>query len=563
MSLPNGDDDDNGRPPWRDPFSHRDDSAMYPTKKLIASSSENDADDRTADETSIGSMSFSSDMASIAATGANLLPSTPMRMRSRSQEAPTSALTADSSAENDDNTVRSGVSCNAEDAAATQLRRSRNRRQLQRLGVATGAAFALFVYMLIPTALLLSMILFGSVSSTFLYQLSTIMRWEFHRSILEGRGIGDYLPQSIYDLLTSTSVHDFLSDPDGIFGASEHLPYLMLYLIPGLTQEQLDQYVNRLSPTHQRLLRNEQGMLGFLLNRNNHRFENPSDDNQDSTIMRFIIGDERIREWRRRQGGQQRHPSNITPRRLELPPTIPEENPPQPSSRIPETETRENARPESAPEHLSTGIPSTVAAVVDSTAIPPAPLSSTRDSSPQSPTTRPNQTRRNSERSISVTYDMVLVDAIGSAMSNIVGDATNSVRERAQETFRQTLATPIYRVSLGVTALGLGVGAYGLSNGTYDLQSFVRPIGQLISNVMGSLLGTGIGSGSSQNQGGSNPWVQLSLSMPSVGMLMGSTVASGTTAVVLGLFGMTHKGGESSSAAAAAKTTRKDQESPQ
>ncbi len=507
MSLPN-DDENNGRQPRRNPFGHRDSPAISPSKKLTVASSE--TDDRTADETSVGSMSFSSDITSI--VPANIVPATPIRPAiNRIDETPVSALSANTS---DDASIQSGVSFNTEDGAAIQLRRQQNQMQLRNLGAATGATFALFTYMLVPTALLLSMILFGSVSSAFLYQLGAIMHWEFHRSILEGRGIGDYLPESLYQALTATSLHDFLSDPDGIFGANEHIPYLMLYMIPGLTEEQLEQYVNRLNPTHQRILRSNQGLMGFLLNRNNHRLS-PSEANQDSTLMRFLMGDERLREWRQRQGSsQQQNPLNMAPRRLELPPTIPEEE----ASRE-ESNTSEPA-----------GIPATVAAVVGSTAVPNPPTTE-RDGTSETPANTSTPERRPSTAG----EEMVLFDAMGAAVASFLGDATSTVRQHAQETFRDALATPIYRVSLGVTALGLGVGALGLANGTYDLQSFSRPLAQFVSNFMGSLLGSG---STSRTTTASSHGIRLSFTMPSGGVLMGSTIASGTTAVVLGLFGI-------------------------
>jgi len=170
MSLPNGDDDDeNGRLPWKDPYGPGQGADISPVKKLaIAETSAENDDDRTADETSIGSMSYTSDLTSVAATGTNLLPSTPLQQghtRPGVNETPISALTA--TTETDDNSIQSGVSYNSEDAAGLQLRRGRNRRRLQGLGAATGATFALFMYMLVPTALLFSMILFGGVSSAF------------------------------------------------------------------------------------------------------------------------------------------------------------------------------------------------------------------------------------------------------------------------------------------------------------------------------------------------------------------------------------------------------------
>ena len=110
------------------------------------------------------------------------------------------------------------------------------------------------------------MILFGTVSTAFFFRFAEVILWEFDRTILEGRGIGDYLPRGLYELLTERSVHDFLSDPDGIFGGSEHIPYLLLYIVPGLTPQQRNEYVGRLSHNHRRLLLSDQGLLGFFLN---------------------------------------------------------------------------------------------------------------------------------------------------------------------------------------------------------------------------------------------------------------------------------------------------------
>jgi hypothetical protein len=183
--------------------------------------------------------------------------------------------------------------------------------------------------------------------------------------------------------------------------------------------------------------------------------------------------------------------------------------------------------PESIPEPPSAGIPAIVAAIVG------------RGSAAQPSVTIPNPGRQSPERGASIPVDMILFDAVGSAVANFVGDATNAVRQRAQESLREAVTVPIYRLSLGMAALGLGVGAYGLAIGTYDLRS----IGELLSNVMSSLLGGGSGGGSSSPRGSggsaSTPWAGLSMLMPSGGLVVGSTIASGTTAVVLGLFGIT------------------------
>lgn len=579
MSLPNNDDDKNGRPPWRDPFGPRDGAAISPIKKLTVASSnggndnteeDDDDDDRTADETSIGSMSFSSDITSVAGAMGGFTTTTTTTTNSLLSTPPRLGRTLLDDSSSIQSSLSVTTSTEDDTAVLLQLRRGRNRRQLQRLGIATGITFALVVYMLIPTALLLSMILFGSVSSAFFYQLADTAVWEFHRSVLEGRGIGDYLPRGLYQILTSTSVHDVLTDPDGFFGANEHLPYLLLYLIPGLTPEQLDRYVHRLSPTYQGLLRNEQGLLGFYVNRNNHRAdtnnsngEPSSSSSSSSTLMRVVMGDERLREWQQPQPQPQ---GATTPRRLELPPTIPEgaswgdthttgsgvtaEDPAPSSRRNPEDEESRSGEGGSP-----VGIPATVAAIVGRAATvpnPPSPSaagSSTElrpPSQSQLPATmRPHTTATatppttpHPSSDAPVEDTTVLMDALGSALANIVGDATHTVRERAQESFRDALSATVhpgrlYGASLGVTVFGLGLGAYGLATGTYDPRDLVRPIGRLLHQTIGSV-GGGAGRGASSGGGGAPPF----LSMPSGGLLVGSTIASGTMVLVLGLLGV-------------------------
>ena len=95
--------------------------------------------------------------------------------------------------------------------------RQRKRKQLKQLGIATILTFFLNIYLLCsipPTPVAVSMILFGSLTLALGYQLAKIVRTEV-RSMIEGRGIGDYLPSKLYDLLYSTSLHDLLSNHGG------------------------------------------------------------------------------------------------------------------------------------------------------------------------------------------------------------------------------------------------------------------------------------------------------------------------------------------------------------
>jgi len=331
MSLPNQDDDDGRRPPGRTPFGS---DGISPIKKLTVALDEDDEvdDEQTSAETSIGSMSFASDLTSVVAgagagAGGGAAGAAPQTTAAIIGNAtPMSALTMETRAahEADSNSIRSSGSNHSRldyDESAIQERRRNNLRQLQQLGIATGVTFSMFLYLLVPTALLMSMILFGGVSAAFMARLAVYLQWEFNRSILEGRGIGDYLPQGMYEALTSSSLNDILTDPDGIFGVSEHMPYILLYMIPGLTREQRDAYVGQLSPHHQRLLRNEHGLLGYLHNRNRHL--NPNNGEASSFLMRLLMGDERLRQQQQLLQMQNTRLSSSS-NRLELPPTIPE-----------------------------------------------------------------------------------------------------------------------------------------------------------------------------------------------------------------------------------------------
>eukprot|EP00536_Pseudo-nitzschia_multiseries_P008513 jgi/Psemu1/20579/gm1.20579_g len=596
MSLPNDDDDDGRRPPWRAPFGHGDrigNDGISPIKKLTVALDDDDDDDdeQTSAETSIGSISFSSDLTSVVAgAGLGAAPAAASQTAGMGN-----ATRVANETETDSNSIRS-VGSNSlrleHDEPAIRERRRQNLRQIQQLGIATGVTFSLFLYLLIPTALLLSMILFGGVSAAFMARLAGYLQWEFHRTILEGRGIGDYLPQGLYEALTSSSLDDILSDPDGIFGVSEHMPYILLYMIPGLSREQRNAYVSRLSPTHQRLLRNEQGLLGYLHNRNRHRSEN-SEQPESSLLMRLLMGDERLRQQQQQlqmqmqnQNQNPRSSTNSSNRLLELPPTIPEgaswgdtselgpdDDPASASSSsvlgptsisspiAPTTTTTTTTTPvapaivtgREAPSSSGAGssaaadIPATVSPIVGravvlneapqqaidrgATSTPPttnAPASASASASAeQTPPTRarPQVGRENSERSIVIPGDFVLFDAIGTAMSNIVGEASQTVSNRALESVQSALRGPVLRASIGVTALGLGIGAYGLSTGAYTTESLTRPVAELFRGLFGG------GSGSRSGDRSS------SFSLPTGSVLVGATLASGTTAVVLGAFG--------------------------
>jgi hypothetical protein len=112
---------------------------------------------------------------------------------------------------------------------------------------------------------------------TFFYQLFQMMRSDYQRAI-QGRGLGELLPASVYESLVNTSFHEFMTD--GAFVRENQ--HFMLYFIPGLNREQLESYLDRLVPRHRRRL-HRPGLGNFL----------------GEGFMRQIIGDQGMAERQR------------------------------------------------------------------------------------------------------------------------------------------------------------------------------------------------------------------------------------------------------------------------
>jgi hypothetical protein len=122
-----------------------------------------------------------------------------------------------------------------------------------------------------------------------LFKLYQRARLEY-QSMITGQGIGRFLPQSLYDQLVNVSFHDWMVN--GTF-VQENQHYL-LYFIPGLSPEQLNQHVSNLLPRHRRALQRP-GLGNFL----------------GPQFMRLLVGDQGMAE---REGLEPR----VVPRRLEL-----------------------------------------------------------------------------------------------------------------------------------------------------------------------------------------------------------------------------------------------------
>ena len=163
-------------------------------------------------------------------------------------------------------------------------------RQVLHLGLASSGALSLFVVSVVPANILAGVAVVFLLWLSFLYRLFQMMQFEYNTA-LRGRGLGAVLPESWYDQLVNTSFHEFMTD--GTFVRENQ--HFMLYFIPGISVEQLNDYVDRLIPRHRRAL-HRPGLGNFL----------------GEGFMRHLLGDQGLAE--RTQGSNPR----LVPRRLEL-----------------------------------------------------------------------------------------------------------------------------------------------------------------------------------------------------------------------------------------------------
>jgi hypothetical protein len=421
--------------------------------------------------------------------------------------------------------------------------RRRYLRQLQTMGLATGATVAISAMIVIPTPLLIAMIVLIGIFTVLIQTMIQVATYEL-QLLMQGRGIGDYLPTSLYEQLTQRSIHDFMSDRSMV----DENAYMMLYFLPGLSRDQIDEYVGRLAPRHQHLL-HRQG-LGFLLG---------------ETFMRFLVGDQRIRRpttvgLEAVEGVDETGSvaSPVVPRRLELPPTIPEEGVADDTSELGEEEDPAtqyarfwgvepgtatgvsiSAIPAAAAAHTTTSgrVNSDVASVVGrevSVSVPvPSSRSTNRVGDVQNATTITTTASsvpptEEDSAAIARAEEQVIYDAIGTSIATYMGVAANMVHTSARQSATLFSGT-VFRASLGVTMVSVGVGLYGFWTGAYHPQTFFQPTLRMLQSQIGSLLRPP--RSILPFQGGWN-------ALPSSEVLIASTAASGATASIMFLFQM-------------------------
>jgi hypothetical protein len=143
-------------------------------------------------------------------------------------------------------------------------------RQVQILvGVSISSLGAFSIFVLPIPALISLLIYLGSLALVG----NLCIRWIMSeiQAMMHGQGIGPFLPAYIYDQLTEMSLHDWMTDTTW----TQQYRHLMLYFIPGIPPERVDQYIDALAPQQTFYLRRRG--LGHLFGED---------------FMRFIMGNE-------------------------------------------------------------------------------------------------------------------------------------------------------------------------------------------------------------------------------------------------------------------------------
>mmetsp|Transcript_99 Transcript_99/g.134 ORF Transcript_99/g.134 Transcript_99/m.134 type:complete len:394 (-) Transcript_99:68-1249(-) len=130
--------------------------------------------------------------------------------------------------------------------------------QLIILAATSTTSLGASIILLLPFPVLLALAL--SVSS-FMYMVYVVILLFYNKrdQIIQVDGIGNYLPPSVYNLLTESTLHEWLQDTSFTL----EFRHLILYFIPGITEQQLEAYIDNLSPTHRYNLRRH-GLGHFL-----------------------------------------------------------------------------------------------------------------------------------------------------------------------------------------------------------------------------------------------------------------------------------------------------------
>ncbi|KAL7430246.1 hypothetical protein ACHAXH_001290, partial [Discostella pseudostelligera] len=124
------------------------------------------------------------------------------------------------------------------------------RSQIILLLGSSGLGLILFLFYALPLVAFLSLVLMVSSMGALLPVAISFVRARYEMEMEHPLGLVRYLPDSLRVFLTETTLHEFMADTT-LFMETR---YLLMYFIPGLSPEQLMEYIHRLPPRHREAL---------------------------------------------------------------------------------------------------------------------------------------------------------------------------------------------------------------------------------------------------------------------------------------------------------------------
>ncbi|KAL7495525.1 hypothetical protein ACHAWT_007221 [Skeletonema menzelii] len=178
-------------------------------------------------------------------TGKDLVPATPSSVATA--ETAGSTLYTQSPL-----TVRRRQSNRRAQSSPRSLRRQYQLLQSQTILLLGGSAMGLllFLFFALPMAAFISFTLMIASIGALIPVASSAIRARYELELEQPLGLLRYLPDSLRILLTETSIHQWMVE--GTF--VQEYRHLLLYLIPGIEEEQLMEFINRLPPRHRDVL---------------------------------------------------------------------------------------------------------------------------------------------------------------------------------------------------------------------------------------------------------------------------------------------------------------------
>lgn len=372
--------------------------------------------------------------------------------------ATSSASIADTNGEPSSSTMTTTIQRHDEETTAS-LQQSILEQQLIVVGVLAATSFGALLVLVLPISALMALGMCVSSVCVFFYLLSRMILLEW-RNVVQGRGIGDLLPQFVYDQLTGTSLNEWLSD------VTLYLEwrFLLLYFIPGISQEQLEAYLERLPLRHQQIL-NRPGLGQFF----------------GEDFMRIIMGESR---WNLPPADPQRQDlaTEHASRRLVFEPDDDDDD--------------------DDDEHISVGLdvtePDTIGASTPGLALPQASSSPT----PMAHSPRMVVPSRDDESSQDIQRDY---DEEGAILTDAVSAATATYSSMAAEWASGRVLDSVIYVSPIVIGTGamlttgaVGIGVWGWWLGVYHPSRIItRPASPHYFPTFSTLMSTALVGGAS------------------------------------------------------------------